>query len=219
MHLTSNPLADRLSRRSVLLATAAATAAAVSPDASAAAEEPERFVAGLGERAFRTLREAGGDAREREVAALLDEAVDLPQLARLVLGRHWRAATEPQRAEYLTLFRAYALQGLTSALSQYTGRERFAVTGTRPAGDQDLLVGTELAAQSGGPSTRIDWRVQGAEGGRFAVVDVVVEGVSLLVTNRAEFDSIVTRGGIDGLLREMRGWYEEGASGRSRDDA
>lgn len=35
--------------------------------------------------------------------------------------------------------------------------------------------------------------------------------MSLLVTNRDEFNSIVGRGGIEGLLREMRGWREEGA--------
>jgi hypothetical protein len=45
--------------------------------------------------------------------------------------------------------------------------------------------------------------------GRLAVIDVIAEGVSLLVTNREEFNSIVSRGGIDGLLREMHGWNEE----------
>jgi len=47
--------------------------------------------------------------------------------------------------------------------------------------------------------------------GRLVVVDVLAEGVSLLLTNREEFNSIVSRGGIDELLREMRGWYEEGS--------
>ena len=97
---------------------------------------------------------------------------------------------------------------------------RFTVTGSRSAGDEDLLVGTELAAGPGRPPNRIDWRVHRARDGRLVVLDVVVEGVSLLVTNRAEFDSIVARSGIDGLLREMRGWYDEDrTAARGPDDA
>jgi ABC-type transporter MlaC component len=178
--------------------------------AAAAADGPEAFVAGLGDRALALLRGTREAVPRGELAALLDDAVDLRLLARLVLGRHWNAADEDQRREYLELFRAYALQGLTSAFVTYAGLRRFVVTGTRPAGDGDALVGSELHLEPGRPPYRVGWRVRDA-GGRFVVVDVVAEGVSLLVTNRDEFNSIVGRGGIEGLLREMRGWREEGA--------
>ena len=189
----------------------ALSAATPTPAAAAAADGPEAFVAGLGDRALRLLegRRTGAVPRG-ELAALLDEAVDLGLLARLVLGRHWNVATEEQRREYLELFRAYALQGLTSAFVTYAGLRRFALAGARPAGDGDVLVGSELHLEPGRPPYRVDWRVRDA-GGRFVVVDVVAEGVSLLVTNRDEFNAIVGRGGVEGLLREMRGWREEGA--------
>lgn len=206
--------AGRPTRRAVIV-PAAALAAALLLDRrpvlaqAAQAADPERFVASLAERAFEILRTMQGSERERALSDLLDRGVDLRQLARLVLGRHWAQASEAQRAEYVELFRAYALQGLTSALANYTGRERLALGGSRPASEQDVLVSTELAPE-GRPPNRIEWRVRTGE--RPVVVDVVVEGVSLLITNRSEVDSIVGRGGIDGLLSEMRSWSAGGGS-------
>jgi phospholipid transport system substrate-binding protein len=202
-------------RRRALLAALPLAPLLARPRAAGAATPaagPEDFVGALGDRAVALLGRSRQAPPEAEVAALLDEAVDLGLLARLVLGRHWARASEAQRRDYLELFRAYALQGLTSSFRTYAGLRRFAVTGSRPAGEGDVLVGTELHREPGVPPNRVDWRVREVGGGRFAVVDVVVEGVSLLVTNRSEFDSIVGRSGIDGLLREMRGWRDEAAS-------
>lgn len=204
-----------IGRRHLLVVSLAAMLSPASGHATPA--QPEQFIGEVGERALVILRSHEAAERRRELATLLDEAVDIPLLARLVLGRHWRAASEAQRADYLSLFRAYALQGLTSALSAYTGQERLVVSTAKPSSDGDSLVGTNiLHREAGRPPVRIDWRVRRTEGG-FSIVDVVAEGVSLLVTNRAEFDSIVSRSGIDGLLREMRSWHEEGA--HTADDA
>ncbi len=207
-------------RRRVLLAALPLATLLAHPEAARAAASvatgggggPEAFVGALGDRALALLGRSRQAPPEAEVAALLDEAVDLGLLARLVLGRHWVRTSDAQRRDYLELFRAYALQGLTSSFRAYAGLRRFDVTGSRPAGDGDVLVGTELHREPGVSPNRVDWRVRQMGEGRFAIVDVAVEGVSLLVTNRSEFDSIVGRSGIEGLLREMRGWRDEGAS-------
>lgn len=210
--------ASRPTRRAAIASSATFAATLLLPSrrpalAQAASADPERFVAGLAERAFEILRTMQGAERERALADLLDRGVDLRQLARLVLGRHWAVASEAERAEYVELFRAYALQGLTSGLANYSGRERLSVGGSRPASEQDVLVSTELAPE-GRPANRIEWRVR--TGDRPVVVDVVVEGVSLLITNRSEVDSIVGRVGVAGLLREMRSWSAGGGPGQQQ---
>ena len=58
---------------------------------------------------------------------LLEGPIDLDLVARLILGRHWRNASGKQRAEYLDLFRAYALDNLASKLHLYQG-EQFDIT-------------------------------------------------------------------------------------------
>ena len=69
------------------------------------------------------------------------------------------------------------------------------------------------------PPLSIDWRVRDG-GGSPTIVDLIVEGVSLVLTYRAEFDAIVSRQGLEGLLQDMRARVERfgpelsGAGGR-----
>ena len=196
-----------LPRRRLLIAAAGAACLLRLPPArgaTAPAADAERFIAALGERTMRVLDRPGSDqaARAGGMSEVLDQAVDIDVVARLVLGRHWRAASDAQRREYVALFRTYVLATLSQRFSYYTGSERFEINGSRDAGGDDTLVNSRIV-YTGYPPTHIDWRVR-RDGDRLMIVDIVAEGVSLLVTNRSEFDSIVSRSGIDGLLGELR---------------
>lgn len=190
-------------RRGLLLAAAALLAGgtgARSQDGSDAAG----FVRSLGERAVDLLHRSGDDpeALTRGMAALLDEAVDLDLVARLALGRSWPRASETQRRAYLELCRAYVLDTLAGRLASSTGSERFVVTGARSVGGGDAVVGSRID-HVGYPPLHLEWRVREV-GGRPTIADVVVEGVSMVLSVRSEFDAIIARSGIDGLLRELR---------------
>ncbi len=64
------------------------------------------------------------------------------------------------------------------------------------------MVNTEVS-QTGTEPLRIDYRVR-AQQGDYKIVDVLVEGISLIRTQRSEFASIINREGFDGLLELMR---------------
>jgi phospholipid transport system substrate-binding protein len=161
-----------LPRRRLLLAAAGAAwllhplSALGAATATAPAAEAERFIAALGERTVRVLDRPGSDqaGRARGMAEVLDQAVDVEVVARLVLGRHWRAASEAQRREYVALFRAYVLDTLGQRFSYYTGSERFEITGSRDAGGNDTLVNSRIL-YTGYPPTHIDWRVRATAAG------------------------------------------------------
>lgn len=196
---------------SCLLLAGTGTVASAAPPADGDARS---FIDALGQRTVGVLSRPGTDQAERTrgMTAILDEAVDVDLIARLVLGRHWRAASEAQRAEYVRLFRAYAIASLAERFSLYTGGERFSITGSRAAGDDDTLVGTTITyAGNQYPPLVVDWRVRQV-GERLMIIDVVAAGVSLLVTNRSEFDSIVAQRGIDGLLADLRRRYAAGGA-------
>jgi phospholipid transport system substrate-binding protein len=209
MTLSPHAPNSRTSRRA-LVSAALVVVTTARLSSAAMTYGPEAFIGGLGDRVLALLGRPRAAVSRSELAALLDATVDLGLLARLALGRHWNVASETQRREYIELFRAYALQGLASAFTTYAGLRRFVVTGSRPSGEDDVLVGTDLHLEPGRPPYHVDWRVRQVDG-RLVVVDLIAEGVSLLVTNREEFNSIVSRSGIDGLLQEMRSWYEEGS--------
>ena len=140
-------------------------------------------------------------ARLERLSQLLEEASDLTLVARLVLGRYWREASEAQRRDFVALFRALILKTIAERLDQYGG-ETYEIVGVQPVDERDTIVSTRIA-RPGGTPIAVDWRVR-AEGGRLLLIDIVAEGVSMVVTQRSEVAEIAGRSGIDGLLREMR---------------
>jgi phospholipid transport system substrate-binding protein len=162
-----------------------------------------RFVDSLGQKVLAVLRDGRLDraARLERLSRLIDEATDLALVARLVLGRYWREASEAQRRDFVALFRALILKTMAERLDEYGG-ETYEIVGAQPVDERDTIVSTRIV-RPGGTPIAVDWRVRG-EGGRLLLIDIVAEGVSLVVTQRSEVAEIAGRSGIDGLLAEMR---------------
>ena len=91
---------------------------------------------------------------------------------------------------------------LSRRMSFYTGGEKFVVTASRPAGE-DAMVASQIIYATNDPPLKIEWRVR-VENGNPIIIDVLPEGVSLVLTYRSEFDEVISRNGLDGLLNELR---------------
>jgi len=189
-----------------LVVVAAFLAVAVSATPTEAAVEPNAaagFVKTLGDSAIAVLSDKTVDKseRRRRYRELLDAGFAVKTIARFVIGRYWRVATPEQRDEYLRLFREFVLETYASRLDNYAG-EQFKVVGAKPLDDKDTIVSTEIGSGDG-PPIRVDYRVR-RRAGDYKIVDVMVEGVSLITTQRQEFASIIDRDGIEGLIALLR---------------
>jgi phospholipid transport system substrate-binding protein len=193
----------RFAARVVVILSALAAAL---PVAAWAANDPASFIADLGTRAIGVLTSAGSEAdRERQFRALFEEGVDVPEISRFVLGPYWRTATDAQRAEFTKLFETYVVHAYSVRFNAYAGQQ-LKVGSARPEGDNASLVQSQIALPSGGqPPVRVDWRVSG-HGNAYKISDVTVEGVSMALTQRQEFASVIQRGGgqLDALLKVLR---------------
>ncbi|MCH8182083.1 MAG: ABC transporter substrate-binding protein [Proteobacteria bacterium] len=173
--------------------------------AAAQAETPSEFVATLGDSAIRMLVEEGvsPDKRIANFRELLLEGFDVPLIGRFVLGIHWRRASPEQRTEYTDLFEKFLVQSYAARLGQYGG-ESLRVKATRAGGEKDTIVSTEIL-QRGRPPVKVDWRVRSGDAS-YKVVDVIVEGISMIITQRDEFSSVIRRSGgsVEGLLARLR---------------
>ena len=169
----------------------------------AAAEEPSQFVRTLGERAINILTSEGTtpEGRKAQFRDLLDEGFAVSTIGRFVLGRQWRAATPEERDEYLGLFRDFVLDTYSQRLDGYAGAT-FEIIESQPIDEHDTIVSTEIGGTDG-PPIRVDYRVR-SQAGIHKIVDVMVEGISLVVTQRAEFASVINREGLDGLMERLR---------------
>ncbi len=141
--------------------------------------------------------------REARFRELFHTDFDCPGIARFVLGRYWRAASEEEQQEFVKLFEDYVVFVYTARLSNFGG-EALKVRGSRSDGG-GVIVSTDVSSPGVASPMKIDWRLV-SDNGSYKISDVIVEGVSMMVTQRSEFASIVQRNGgqVRGLIAMMR---------------
>lgn len=180
-------------------------AMAVSAGATArAADGADAFIRDMGKEAIETLTIQSLDDKERErrFRSILNRAFDMPVIARSTLGQYWRVATPDQRKEYVRLFEDFVVLAYASRFKEYSG-ESFKVGQMRTLNDREKLVNSQIVRPSQ-PPVVVQWRVR--SGNDLKIVDVIVEGISMLVTHRDEFAAVIQQNGgkLDGLLADLR---------------
>jgi phospholipid transport system substrate-binding protein len=128
----------------------------------------------------------------------LSRGFDLPLIARFVLGRYWRPATPEQRDSYVELFGQFVIKTYSRRLGGFAGGS-FDIVGAEPIGKSDFLVKT-LLLQKSGPSFKAGWRVR-LINDKHKIVDVMVEGISMALTQRQEFAAVLKRDGVERFLQ------------------
>ena len=206
---------NAVTRRQLLIGAMTLLGAMTSNRTASATTRQEREAGALIERLVGHILQvigAGhhGGSQERRLMAAIESQTDLSLLARMTMGRNWRRASAQQRDVYVDVFGRYLLLSFTSRLRRYAGtdlgtvRDRFAIIGTQPTGRNDHhRFDPRIYPALRGASLQVDWRLRSKDD-RLFIIDLVVEGVSLLVTQRSEFGSVVERIGIDGLIGELR---------------
>lgn len=197
-------LIDRRQMLTGLQLTLVGLLAGGSAHAAVSADAAQELIEGIAVEVLAVLRNPDLENQEKFelLVELLDGPIDLHLIARLILGRHWRSASEDQRTEYLALFRAFALDNLASKLQVYDGQD-FVVVGSQSVNERDALV-QSLVSGVGQQPLKVDWRVRERSDGDLVAIDVIIEGISLIVTQRSEFSAVIERKGMDGLLTELR---------------
>ena len=142
------------------------------------------------------------DQRVAYFRDLLARDLDIPLIARFVTGKHWKPASPEQRRSYLEVFSAFVVQTYSARLGD-ANVGAIQVLETRPVGKSDILVRTRVVQSHGAP-LRADWRLTNRDG-TFRILDLSVEGISMALTLRQEFSSVLRReGGVDGLIAILR---------------
>jgi phospholipid transport system substrate-binding protein len=171
---------------------------------AAAAADPTALISNLGREALAVLGKGTNESqRVARFRELLREDFDVPGIARFVLGRYWNTATEEQRAEFVKLFEGYVSVAYATRLAEYAG-EQFKVTGSRPDGD-GAIVSSQILRPAGSAPIKVDWRLTGRNG-IYKISDVSVDGISMAVTQRSEFASVIQHNGgqLQGLIAMLR---------------
>jgi phospholipid transport system substrate-binding protein len=141
--------------------------------------------------------------RQERFRRMFQADFDTARIARFVLGPYWKTASPTEQQEFDELFENYVVLVYSTRLGDFSG-ESFKVKGWRSSEDGSI-VSTDISTPGHAAPLRVDWRLIPADGS-FKITDVIVEGISMMVTERSEFASVMRRNGgdISGLLALMR---------------
>ncbi len=136
---------------------------------------------------------SGASTQEKraQLLALVDQRVDVNEIAQFCLGAFWRKATSAQQQEYVTLFHRVLSNSITRRIGEYRG-VTFALGRSSPQG-ADTAVATTVT-RPGNPPNQVQWIVSTASG-QPKIVDVKAEGTSLRQTQRADYYSYLSGNG------------------------
>ena len=193
-----------MTRRSLIILSLLIGSTSLAATSNAIAADANIFMSELWTRAVEVLdKKAPLTERLTRFRQLFQADFDGPGIARFVLGRYWRTASEQEQREYMKLFEDYVIFVYGTRLSHFNG-ETFKVRGSR-TDESGTIVSTDIISPSGEPPIKVDWRLV-ADRGAFKINDVIIDGISMMVTQRSEFASIIqSHGGqVGGLLALMR---------------
>jgi phospholipid transport system substrate-binding protein len=139
--------------------------------------------------------------RRKRIENIALERFDFDTMSRLVLGRNWKSLSVPQQEEFRREFRTLLSESYGRRIDRYE-QEKVAILGERTEERGDVTVQTKII---GGQANdlQVDYRLRQKDG-RWRVIDVVVEGASLVSNYRSQFAEVMSQGGAETLLKRMR---------------
>ena len=143
------------------------------------------------------------DQAKQNFRKILNSSFDIPTIAKFTLGRYWRVATPAQQTEYTQLLQTTILDKYADNMLESAG-EKYTLNAARAINDRDYSVDMTGYSKEG-QSVAFGWRLREANGA-FKVIDIAVEGVSMSVTHRSDFASVIERNGgqVQSLLDALK---------------
>jgi len=153
--------------------------------------EPDIFVQSTVNRAAKTL--SGNfttDERIEKLKKIAKDTVDINGIGFYTLGAYRKTINDTQMEEYKTLFEEYFLKSFSSRLAEYSNPEIEVISKKEISKNYTMvyskLVGTDLR-----PEVKIDWRIYTKNVNNPKIRDLIIEGLSLVRTQKEEFSSII----------------------------
>ena len=126
---------------------------------------------------------------------------DFEKVARLVLGRAWRSASDEQKKGFIVEFRTLLLKTYAVALSKYKD-QKIEFKPTRMLDTDEIVIVKSEIIQGGAQPIRVNYALS-KRTGKWLVFDIVIEGVSLVTNYRSQFSSEIKKNGMDALILKL----------------
>ena len=167
--------------------------------------EPDVFVQSTVNRASAILTKSiSKEDKMNELKLIAKDTVDIKGIGLYTLGSFRKNLSESQKNEYSSLFENYFLKTFSSRLSEYTN-PKIEVTDKKVLNKNYTIVNSVLVGTSERPEVKIDWRIYTKNPDNPLIRDLIIEGLSLVRTQKEEFSSILNsnNGDINSLFKVL----------------
>ena len=173
--------------------------------------EADVFIQSTVNRAAKTL--GGNLSKDERVEKLKDiarDTVDINGIGFYSLGAYRKNLTENQIKLYKELFSKYFLKSFSSRLAEYSNPE-IEVNSKKVINKNYTIVSSTLVATESRPEVKIEWRVYTKNPDNLLIRDLIIEGLSLVRTQKEEFESIINSndGKIEALFKNLSDFAAE----------
>ena len=171
-----------------------------------AGNDPGSYVMEMTTEAINTLTDNSTSQNEKEsqFGKLFDKNFDVPSISRFVLGKYWKQASLDQKKKFIKAFRNYVVKTYSSRFNEYSGEQLTLLNFENESNPKIFIVHTGLEREDA-TMIMVDWRI-GKKKDRFVILDIIIEGISLAITQRSEFVSVIDQneGSIDKLISLLK---------------
>ena len=166
-------------------------------------EMVKKFVQIIGDQIIETAKDKKLNEvqKKQKIIDITDKSSDTKWIGRFVLGKHYKTASEEQRKNFMELYREFMINTYGPKFSDYDGK-KFSVNSVEKQSGF-YLVKSEFIPKNSNSVIFIDFRVRESDG-VFSIVDYIAEGVSLIETQRSEFNSSINEKGLDNFLSNLK---------------
>ena len=127
--------------------------------------------------------------------------VDFREATLLAVGKSWHNATPEQQDRLVNEFRSMLVRIYSNAIDVYRGQTMQVLPIRLPPGATEVTVRNRYLSP-GRPPVAVEYAMKKSPQG-WKIYDITVEGVSLVLTYRAEFEQVTRVSGINGLIKRL----------------
>jgi phospholipid transport system substrate-binding protein len=154
-----------------------------------------------------TNRRAELEADHGALYALVDNII-VPQIAmdkvaRLILGDHWKSASDQQRERFSDSFKNLIIRSYATAMFQYTGEQELRYGEVTLRGEGRIAVVATTLAIPGEAPVPVDYYCLKASDGRWQIYDIQIDGISLIISYRNQYGEFIANNGLDALISSL----------------
>ena len=165
----------------------------------------EKFVKAFSDNAIAILsdKEISEQEKSKKFTSVVMSSIDLNLISKFVLSKVWKNATDDQKERYLKAFKIYFVNSYANKLNQYSG-EKVKIIGSEVKGKYTIVDSNIVRDGTDTLQINLKWRILNRNGD-IKIIDLNIEGISLIIAQREEFQSFLAnnKGDLDKLILKL----------------